>query len=227
MDALAQTLSQPTSIEEALLVLTQGAVHAIPGASHASISVLQCDGKLETVAATDPLIIELDARQYAFEEGPCYDTVAESSETFLVAFDLAKDDRWPRYGPVAAEKGIRAQLAVLLSRNGKERSALNVYASQPHDFNHDSIETAEMFASHASLAMGFVRTVETLSNAIGTRQTIGQATGIVMERYQIDEERAFAFLVRISRDSNVKLRDVAADFVTGLSSRTRFERPDG
>jgi hypothetical protein len=49
---------------------------------------------------------------------------------------------------------------------------------------------------------------------------------IVMERYQIDEERAFDLLVRISRDSNVKLRDVAVDFVTGLSSRSRLEQPD-
>jgi hypothetical protein len=219
LDALAKTLSSPATVDQTLRVLTAGAVSAIPGASAASISVRSPDGKLETVAATSDTIDALDARQYELHEGPCYETV--TSENIHVSFDLAHDPRWPNYGPMAAEMGIHAQLAVLLTDHSPRRTALNVYADAAQEFDYESIATAELFASHASVAMGFLQTVETLSSAIGTRQTIGQATGIVMERYQVDEQRAFAFLVRISKQSNVKLRDVAADFVAGLSERTR------
>ena len=225
MDALVHTLASPQRADEALYVLTQGAVHAIPGADHASISSRRADGTLETLAETEPLIRDLDARQYALREGPCYSTATDQSLT--VTFDLGRDPRWPNYGPIAADAGIHAQLAVLLTTVNGNRTALNLYATTPHEFDQESIETAEVFASHASVAMGFVHTLKNLGQAIGSRQTIGQAVGIVMERYQIDEGRAFDFLVRTSQHSNVKLRDVAADIVTGLSSRTHLpDAPD-
>ena len=219
MHQLADTLSSPTSLPDALRVLTDGAVAAIPGADYASLSVRHRDGRLETLAATHPKIDALDARQYELKEGPCYEAV-ETGDTFLVAFDLRNDHRWPKYGAVAADAGFRAQLASLLAENGSgTRSALNVYASLPHEFDHESIETAEMFASHASVAMGFIGTVEQLGKAMTSRQTVGQATGIIMERYQLSESRAFSFLVRTSRSSNVKLSVVAAEIVQGLSQR--------
>ncbi len=165
-----------------------------------------------------PLVETLDAEQYTLQEGPCYQTVTD--ESFLVSFDLDRDDRWPRYGRIAAQAGLHAQLAVLLTTNGTgQRSALNVYASNPHEFDHNSIEVAELFASHASVAMGFVKTVQQLGGAINSRQVIGQATGIVMERYQLSESRAFSFLVRVSRSSNVRLFTVASEIVNGLSAR--------
>ena len=226
MSELAETLASPTSVPDALRVLTDGAVQAIPGADHASISVRHQDGRLETLAATDAVIVELDARQYDLQEGPCYHTVTHPEE-LVVTFDLGKDERWPRYGQLAAEAGIRAQLAAQLSTNGTgQRSALNVYSKSPHKFDHDSIETAEMFASHAAVAMGFVHTVENLGSSVSSRQMIGQAVGILMERYQLSESRAFAYLVRVSRDSNIKLRVVAAEIVTGLSDRNEIPSPD-
>lgn len=217
MQLLAESLGAPTALPEALRVLTEGAVEAIPGADFASISIRK-DGNLETLAATDPLIDGLDAEQYKLQEGPCYEAVTD--ETFLVSFDLGQDGRWPRYGPVATAVGVHAQLATLLTaRGGGQRSVLNVYASAPHKFDHNSIAVAELFSSHASVAMGFVHTVQQLGGALNSRQTIGQATGIVMERYELSESRAFSFLVRVSRSSNVRLHTVAAEIVDGLSNR--------
>ncbi len=39
---------------------------------------------------------------------------------------------------------------------------------------------------------------------IASRQVIGQATGIVMERYGLDEGRAFEYLLRVSSLANQK-----------------------
>ena len=116
-------------------------------------------------------------------------------------------------------------MAVLVVENGAGRHALNLYAAGDHEFGPDSVELAEVFASHAAVALDVVHTVGSLSRAVATRQVIGQATGVVMERYQIDSERAFAFLTRTSQQSNVKLRDVAAQVVDGHDGRTR-PKPD-
>jgi AmiR/NasT family two-component response regulator len=71
-----------------------------------------------------------------------------------------------------------------------------------------------LFATHAAIAMGHVRTVGGLVKALTTRKIIGAAIGITMERYQIDEDQAFKFLVRVSQTGNIKLRDVAAQLVS-------------
>jgi hypothetical protein len=220
MEQAAAAAGRVADIKDTLLALTAGAVDAIPGADYASVSVRRPNATLETLAATVPLVEELEARQYELREGPCYDTATGDAVT--VSFDLSCDPRWPRYGPAAAEAGVRAQLAVLLTANASGRTALNLYARQPHEFDDDSIETAELFASHASVAMGFAHAVTSLSEAVASRQTIGMAVGIVMERYQIDSERAFQFLVRTSSTSNVKLREVAAQIVAGHDRRNRL-----
>ena len=221
MADLAAAIGTPSDLDQTLLILTRGAVDAIPAADHASISSRRADGTLETLAATDPLVEKLDATQYELREGPCY--AAATTEPLMVSYDLARDPRWPNYGPAAADAGVRAQLAVLLTEDGRTRSALNLYAARPHEFDADAVETAELFASHAAVAMGFVRTVSTLSQAVASRQVVGMALGVVMERYQIDSERAFAFLTRTSQNSNVKLRDVAAQIVAGHDSRNRLD----
>src|SRR5690606_1122688 len=86
---------------------------------------------------------------------------------------------------------------------------LNLYSTQTDTIDPDVQHVAELFATHAALALGRARHVEDLNTALQTRKVIGQAIGIVMERYQLDEDRAFQFLVRVSSHSNVKLRDVA------------------
>ncbi len=65
--------------------------------------------------------------------------------------------------------------------------------------------------------MGFATTVDHLNEALSTRKVIGQAIGIAMERYGIDETRAFEFLIRVSQTSNTKLRDVATEIVESVN----------
>jgi hypothetical protein len=222
IDDLVQTLRTPRDAADTLRVLTHGAVSAIPGADYASISMRRPDGALETIAPTDHIVDALDQHQFELHEGPCY--AAATSESFLVTFDLERDPRWPRYGPVAAQVGVHGQLAVVLTDNHSGRSALNIYASQPHEFNHDSIGVAELFASHAAVAMDFAWTMEHMGQAMTGRQVIGQATGIIMERYSLDEDDAFSFLIRVSSQSNVKLRVVAQDIINGVNRRNAKPR---
>ena len=70
-----------------------------------------------------------------------------------------------------------------------------------------------MFAAHAATAFGAVREKEQLRAALTSRDLIGQAKGMLMERYQIDATAAFSLLARLSQDSNTKLVEIAAQII--------------
>jgi hypothetical protein len=220
IDDVSHALAKRRPPAEALLLLTTGAVSAIPRVDYASISILRGGDNLETLSATDPLIDKADAIQMEFQQGPSYETVTDND--MVVSEDVRADRRWPEYGPRAADLGLLAQMAVLLTLK-PNRSALNLYARRRDVFGPDAIETAELFASHAAVVVGVANVIQSLSHAVDSRAVIGQAMGIVMERFQIDKERAFQFLVRVSSQSNVKLREVAEDIVCGLDGRTHLE----
>jgi hypothetical protein len=209
-----QSLGRDESIE----ALTRAARDVVPGAEFASITMLHADGSIETLAPTDPLAATVDQIQAELREGPCYD--AATDDGMYIAEDLANDPRWPAYGPKAAAHGIAAQMGVDLHAPGPARAALNLYATRTWLFV-DAADTADLFATHASLVLGYASATDHFQAALTSRKTIGQAVGIVMERYSIDEDRAFQFLTRVSQDSNVKLRAVAADIVAGVNRRNR------
>jgi hypothetical protein len=221
MAELAQNLPAPFDVGKTLAALTQAACHTIDGAEYASITLVHDDGRVETVGPTDEVVAKADQIQSELREGPCFDAATED-ESF-VSEDLANDSRWPRYGPRAADLGLRAQMGVALHAPLPGRAALNVYATRKWSFE-GGYDSAEIFASHASLLLGFGSTVDHYTTALESRRVIGMAIGIVMERYGIDDDRAFAFLVRVSQDSNVKLRDVATDLVSELSAKARQPR---
>jgi GAF domain-containing protein len=173
----------------------------------ASISILHRDGRVETPAGTDPLVYRLDQAQYDLNEGPCLEAL--KGEPFQWVDDMPQERRWPRYAKVAVAEGVCSQMAVELYADDKSIGGLNLYSRQAHAFDEDTRHSAWLFATHAALAMGRTRQVQELNEALVTRKVIGQAIGILMHRFELDEDRAFEFLVRVSRNSNRKLRDVA------------------
>jgi hypothetical protein len=193
-------------------MLTSAAVDNIPGAEFASVSVRRRDQRLETIAATDELADLVDRIQYELREGPCYAAVTD--EAFVLVNDLTRAAHFPRYGPRAVELGVRSQLATQVAHDGSQ-AGLNVYSRRPDAFDRSSVQLAELFGTHAGVVLGYARAVDTLGEAMQARQDVGTAVGIVMERYQIDRDRAFEFLVRLSSHRNIKLRIIAAEIVDG------------
>ena len=55
--------------------------------------------------------------------------------------------------------------------------------------------------------------IANLKAGLESRHVIGLAQGLLMARFQITQEQAFHYLVRRSNESNVKLREVAAQTV--------------
>jgi AmiR/NasT family two-component response regulator len=70
------------------------------------------------------------------------------------------------------------------------------------------------------------RRLDNLQDALVTREVIGQAQGILMERERITPDQAFAVLRRASQHLNVKLRVVAQALVdTGERPQTGAPAP--
>ncbi|HEU4948343.1 MAG TPA: GAF and ANTAR domain-containing protein [Kribbella sp.] len=211
MTEVAASLQTPMELSETLELITRAAADTIPGVDEVSVSVTTREQKIETLAPTHPLTTRADELQVAFGEGPCLEAALE--EPVLACEDLAADPRWPRYGPAAAELGFGAQLAFQFRADPNIRGALNLYSWTSHGIDPEVWELGALFAGQIALAMGWARHTETLHQALATRNLIGQAIGIVMERYRLDPDRAFAFLVRTSQAGNIKVHDVAQGIV--------------
>jgi hypothetical protein len=199
-------------LHDALASITRAAASNIPGVDLASISVRRKDQSLDTVAATSQLAHEVDALQYELREGPCYSAVTD--ERFVVVNDLSSGDPYPHFGPRAVELGLRSQAAVQLERNG-DQAGLNLYSRDVGVFDQSTVHMAELFSAQAASLLGYARQVGTLTQAVTTRQEIGTAVGILMERYGLDAQRAFDVLVRISNDANTKLHVIAERVIDG------------
>jgi hypothetical protein len=213
-DAMADvvaSMQEPTKVEETLELITRSAAETIPGILEASISITTRGGEIQTLAPTGPRVTRADHLQYELHEGPCLDAAIE--ESVVIVNDLASDPRWPDFGPKAAALGFGSQVAFQFRADPHVRGALNLYADGPYGLDQDSIHLGSMFAGQIAVAMGWAKQDQTLTEALATRNLIGQAVGIVMERYQLDSDRAFAFLVRLSQSANKKLRTVAATLV--------------
>jgi GAF domain-containing protein len=179
---------------------------------HAGLTVFRAGGSFQTLAPTDPVVSEADQLQYELGEGPCVEAAWEE-ETF-VSNDLARDPRYPNWGPKAAVLGFGSLLAARLAIGGKTIGALNLYATEAREYSADDRDTAVIFASHAASTIMTVRDRENLKEAVEGRTLIGQAQGILMERFDLDANRAFAVLRRFSQTQNLKLRHVAELVVT-------------
>ena len=214
--SLARVASEWDSVsglDGTLIRVTEGVRQTIPEVAYASITTRGPKQELKTLAPTDVIADRADQLQYAAAEGPCYEVVT-SDVTLAATEDLVAENRWPTYAPSAA-LGIRSQLAVRVYENGRSRAGLNLYSTQPGIFVSRHRQLVELYAAHAAIAMGHATALEQLNQAVLSHKVIGPAIGILMERYKINENAAFEFLIRTSQTSNTKLRIVAAGVVSG------------
>jgi hypothetical protein len=181
---------------------------------------------------TDPIVLEVDALQQQTNEGPCLDAIAH--RLIFYADDLSKDLRWLHFAPLATRAGIRSVLALPLSAD-TDRGALNLYARYPSAFGVVDRAKAALLVSMANLALSVAHSHEdgerraaNLHAGLSSRETIGEALGILIERERITARQAFDILRRASQHLNVKLREVAQNLVdTGEDPDTgRRPSPD-
>ena len=219
----AHEINAASDLEATLHTIAQVALTSLPEIDHVGVSLAHRDGRVETKAYTDDLVLELDRLQYSFNEGPCLHALTTAA---VVRVENARhEQRWPKFIPEAVKLGLRAQLGLRLYADHHTLGGLNLYSVSHDTIDDDTVERAELFATHAALALGRARREEQLNTALTTRHVIGQAVGIVMERFSITEPRAFEYLTRVSSTSEKKLRDVAKALVDQSNQRA-VDSPD-
>ena len=198
--------SEETAVN-AVLAFTLTAVRA----DYAGVVFAARHQEIETVAATDPLVEKLDILQLEAGQGPDLDMLAD--QLGVLVPDTRHESRWPDWARAVDKLGVRSMLGVRLYTSSESLGTLNVYSRSPEAFTTEDQETLHAIARHAAIALAASRKEDNLWKAADSRKVIGQAQGILMERYELDPDRAFAVLVRYSQWTNVKLRDVAEELI--------------
>ncbi len=187
------------------------AVRLIPSCAYAGISVVGADGRIDTPASTDPLVARIDELQYRVRQGPCLDAIARSE--IVSSTDLREEDRWPRWTPEVVGLGVLSMLCVRLYTTRNTLGALNLLATRPHAFDEDAVVTAGHLAAHLAVALAEAQHAADLHSRALDRSVLGQAEGILMERFSLTPRRAFEVLSRVAQDHHAPLRRVAAELV--------------
>ncbi|MDF6102891.1 GAF and ANTAR domain-containing protein [Gordonia hongkongensis] len=196
--------------EAALRSMTKFAVDAIPGAEYATVTLV-ANGTIETPVMVGDLGGQSDNLQRELGEGPCI-RAAVSDRTVWID-DMRTETRWPNFAAAAADLGIRSMACFYLYIDGDDSAALNLHSTEPAAFTAEARQLGELFAAHAATAFGAIQEKQQLRAALGSRDIIGQAKGMIMERYRLDADEAFALLARLSQDTNTKLVEVATQIV--------------
>lgn len=207
LSEVARALQQRGTAQETLDGIVHTAVQTIPGARHAGVMTVVGKREVRTVSATDDLPHAVDQVQYDTGQGPCL-AALYLNRTVSVP-DLAAEARWPLFAARARVLGVGSMLSFQLFVTGDDLGALNLYSPEPHSFDEESLHVGVLFASHAAVALADAQQRDRLVQAIHTRDLIGQAKGILMERHKLTADQAFAVLVRVSQQTNRKLRDLA------------------
>jgi GAF domain-containing protein len=229
--AFVQSLAQRPGLPEASASVLEQAKKMF-GADHAALFLIIESGVVDVAATTD-LVADRMAELLLVNSQETDDPAAYGpalSATFnqctVVVPDVRTSDRLPGYADDAVDEGVLSVLSVPLSHATQPLGAISLYYQLPQDFTREEVDRAETFATHVSVVLGSMREEAQLRVAVLSKHLIGQAQGILMERYDLTSGQAFGVLRRYSQTANRKLREVAEQVVDtrGLPGE---ERPPG
>lgn len=200
-----QLQAESADTDMLLRLFTKAAAETI-GSDYASITVVT-NGRIETPVMIGEIAAQSDALQQRFGEGPCIRSATDDTTVWID--DMRREARWPTFCAAAADLGIRSMACFCLYIAGEERGALNLHSTELDAFDDETRALGQLFAAHTATVFSAVREKEQLRTALSSRDLIGQAKGMLMERYRLGPDQAFSLLARLSQDSNTKLVDIA------------------
>ena len=207
MAELAREVAVPLHLPDVLAGVSKTVIEVIPGADIAGFLLISAGGKYETHAPTSDLMYEVDRLQIKTGEGPCVEAALD--ELIVRTDDFQTEQRWPNYSAEVLKLGLRSALSFKLYTTQRNAGALNIFGYQPNAFDSDAEGVGFVLAAHAAAAILASRHGEQLQSALSSRDLIGQAKGIIMERFNVDAVRAFEMMRELSQTENIKLVDVA------------------
>ncbi|WP_242582153.1 GAF and ANTAR domain-containing protein [Streptomyces sp. MST-110588] len=179
------------------------AVRTVPAAEYAGISAADRNDQIRTLAWTDEIVRTVDQSHDRFPDH-LLDRFHESGSTVI---ERGESD------PQLSLVGLRSALSFRLRGTARRTSVLTVYARAPRAFDRHSVRIGRLLSAYVGIALESAMVQEQLTEAMQTRDVIGQATGVLMGKLDINGTEAFGRLVRASQKENVKVRDIALRIV--------------
>ncbi|MGV8871174.1 MAG: GAF and ANTAR domain-containing protein [Rhodococcus sp. (in: high G+C Gram-positive bacteria)] len=198
------------SMPETMSAILRTATRLIPGATMGCVTTVS-KGDRTVVASTDPLAEKLCRLQYELDQGPIPTEVRHLN--VVVSHDLTSEPRWPDFAALAVDEGFYSLAAFQLYSHADDLGALVFYSDATGAFDAEAVEIGEALAAHAAIAMLSARDNEQFRTGLASRDMIGQAKGMIMERYDLDAVQAFELLAKLSQQQNLPLHQVAHDLV--------------
>lgn len=198
---------QRQPLEDLLAAIVRAVLETIPEAEGGSISLVAARKTTTLESLTSSVSERLGVIHTEEGQGPWLDA-AHQRHTLRVP-DLTSEDRWPAFARRAVAETEARSLVSPLFVDDEDLGAVNLYSTHRDAFTDESERIGLLVATHAAVALASSRHAAQLGEAIRSRDVIGQAKGILMERHELTAEQAFALLIRASNHTNRKLRDVA------------------
>lgn len=223
---LALDLYDSAGVDDTVDKVVQFALYAV-GCDHAGVVFTERKGRAEVAAVTDPGLTDIYLDQIRAGDGPLVIALT-GLETVRVA-DTSTDQRWPDWARRVGELGMASLLAVPMNVSRRTVGVLALYSKRPDTFDADDEAVAHLLAQHAAVALATARNEQALTAAVDARHLVGQAMGILMQRYDLDNDQAFAVLRRYSQDTNTKLHTIARRLIETRALPDRYvlgARPD-
>jgi len=199
---------------ESMARVAAEAVALVSGACCASVTLVERD-EFRTVGATDARAAAIDGAQYASGQGPCLLAIVE--EPVVTSNDVVADERWPRLAEQLGEGACRSVVSCRLSVDDgagpRPVGSLNVYGGAPGVLGADDVDAAVLLGAFGAVVLHGARQTANLNEALRSRDLIGQAKGILMEREHLTDDQAFDRLRTASQRRNRKLRVLAEQLV--------------
>jgi transcriptional regulator with GAF, ATPase, and Fis domain len=189
-----------------LRAIVEAAPHIVPGARWAGISLIQ-GRQVVAKVPTDPIVAKLEELQSELGDGPSITALRQHHTVHID--DMSSETRWPQFTRQATDLGVRSLLSFQLFVESRNLGALNLYGEQAGCFSEDSGDVGAIVAQHAAVAMFGAAAENQFQAALPSRDVIGQAKGIIMHRDNLTGLQAFAVLTHTSKNTNIKLIDVA------------------
>ena len=219
---VARSLEAEPDLHHTVEGIAAAVTDTVSGAEDAGVSLWE--GKsLRTVASTSDLVEQVNNLEHELNEGPCLEAL-HMRRTYRID-DMAHESRWPRFAAAAQAHGIQSMLGYRLFTSGRTLGSLDLYSTQPSAFDAEAEIVGELFAAHAAIALlGSTQHAEWQA-ALNSRDNIGMAKGILMNRDGLTDVQAFNVLVSASQHANMKVHDVAGWLVaqTNNTARGRHE----
>ena len=162
----AHTLGTDFSIAQTLDHLVLRIVDALP-VSGAGVTLMDAEGDLHFVAASNDSALEIEMLQNELQEGPCH-SAYDSGEAVAVP-DVSRDEQFPGFSGRASRRGIAAVFAFPMSIDGQRLGTLDVYRDAPGELNAEDMAAAQTLAD---VAAAYLFNAKVRSDALDNEQLL-------------------------------------------------------